>query len=353
MPISPTAEGFRATLRRPSFTFAEITWRWVFGSTAIALFFFGLFEYLNTLPVTNGELLFLRSGQPFFIVQAISHILRGSLTRVVASLLLAGSLMSLLWMFAASVGRTVTVRALSTYFRDMAHRLTAPGVTDADSSLDMPASNFMALLRLSFLRIVLGIALILGLVAADIIAGFTSTPKDPQPGLAFFAFLPIATLILLIAWAMNWLLSLAGVFAARNGDSAIDSIDSAVTLCRERTGAVFAVSAWTGMAHLVAFVSATTVASTTLGFVQLLPGRLVLLAVTLVTIAYFAVADWLYMARLGGYVCILDIPEALMKPALWIPAPSLPAPPVQTTIDRDELILSDVPGLASELLLSS
>lgn len=346
MPISPTAEGFRATLRRPSFTFAEITWRWVFGSTAIALFFFGLFEYLNTLPVTNGELLFLRSGQPFFVLQAISHILRGSLTRVVASLLLAGSLMSLLWMFAASAGRTVTVRALSSYFRGMAQRLSGGPDGAPEGSLNLPASNFVALLRLSFLRVVLGIALILGIVGAAIIAGFTSTPRDPQPGLAFFVFFPIAALVLLVAWAMNWLLSLAGVFAARNADSAIEAIDSAVTLCRERTGAIFAVSAWTGMAHLVAFIGATTVASMVLGFVQLLPGRLVVLVLVLVTIAYYAVADWLYTARLGGYVCILDIPESLMKPALRISAPVPSTPPVQTAIDRDELILSDVPGLA-------
>ncbi len=347
MPISPTVEGFRATLRRPTFSLAEITWRWVFGATAIALFFFGLFQYLNTLPVTNGELLFLRTRQPFFVAQALAHIFRGSLIRAVAALLLAAFLMSLLWIFATSIGRTVTVRALTSYFRDMVSRLTAPSDrNDRAEGSELPSGNFLALLRLSFLRIVLGIALILGLIAADIVAGFASTPKDPQPGLAFFVFLPIAALVLLVAWAMNWLLSLAGVFAVRNGDSAIDSIDSAVTLCRERTGAVFAVSAWTGMAHLVAFVSATTVASTALGFVQLLPGRLVLLAVALVTIVYFAVADWLYMARLGGYICILDIPESLMKPALRIPAPSPTSPPVQTTIDRDELILSDVPGLA-------
>jgi len=260
--------------------------------------------------------------------------------------LLAGSLMSLLWMFAASVGRTVTVRALSSYFRGMTQRLSGDPDPTPDSSLNIPTSNFVSLLRLSFLRVVLGIALILGIFAAEIIAGFTSTPKDPQPGLAFFIFLPIAALVLLVAWEMNWLLSLAGVFAARNGDSAIDAIDSAVTLCRGRTGAVFAVSVWTGLAHLVAFVGATTVASMVLGFVQLLPGRLVVLALALVTIAYCAVADWLYIARLGGYVCILDIPEPLMKPVLRIPAPAPPAPPVQTAIDRDELILSDVPGLA-------
>ena len=74
MPISPTAEGFRTAFRRPSFAIAEITWRWAVGATAALLFFFGFFEYLNTLPVTNGELLFLKSGQPFLISQAIAHI---------------------------------------------------------------------------------------------------------------------------------------------------------------------------------------------------------------------------------------------------------------------------------------
>jgi hypothetical protein len=69
------------------------------------------------------------------------------------------------------------------------------------------------------------------------------------------------------------------------------------------------------------------------------PWRLVLLAVILVTLAYFALADWLYTARLAGYICIAEMPEAL-------PAAPLPPPmPPQTTIDRDELILSDVPGV--------
>src|SRR5215469_15676630 len=100
MPISPTAEGFRAAFRRPSLTLGEITWRWVTGATATALFFFGFFEYLRTLPVTKGELLLLRSGQPYLVSQALAHILRGSLSRVVTSALLAAMLLALLWMVA-------------------------------------------------------------------------------------------------------------------------------------------------------------------------------------------------------------------------------------------------------------
>ena len=103
--ISPTLEGFRAAFRRPGLTFGEILWRWSFGATTVALLLFGFFEYLATLPVTNGELFFLRTRHPFFVAQALAHILHGSLYRAVISLLVAalmlllfvGGVMNLWW----------------------------------------------------------------------------------------------------------------------------------------------------------------------------------------------------------------------------------------------------------------
>jgi len=129
----------------------------------------------------------------------------------------------------------------------------------------------------------------------------------------------------------------------------VGSLVAAVALCRERTGPVFAVSTWTGLVHLIVFVGATTVMSMPLGFASVIPWRLVFAVVIVLTLAYLAVADWLYMARLAGYVCIAETPEALLKPLppapLSIPPP-VAGPPVQTTIDRDEPILSDIPNSA-------
>jgi len=82
-----------------------------------------------------------------------------------------------------------------------------------------------------------------------------------------------------------------------------------------------------------------------LGFVAVVPWRSVVVAIILVTLVYFALADWLYMARLAGYGCIAEMPEALL---LQLPPQPKPAPPVRTSIDRDELILSDLPNLAVE-----
>ena len=357
MAISPTAEGFRAAFRRPSVTLAEIMWRWTAGATAAALFLFGLTEYLSTLPVTNGELLFLRTRHPYLVGEAIAHILRGSLNRVVISSLFAALMLGVLWIVAASVGRIATVRGLLEYFRrDAVRSVSAGGIPhdgerDVASNVSTKVAPLTALLRINFLRAAVAVAAVCGFMGASILAGFASPDANPQPGLAFFLFLPLAAMICWVWWALNWLLSLSGMFAVRDGEDAVGAISAAGTFCRERTGAVFAVSTWTGLAHLVAFVGASVVVSVPLGFAGVLPWRLIVLGIVFVTVAYFAVADWLYMARLAGYVCIAETPEALLRPVPPAPTvlPHVAGPPVQTTIDRDEPILSDVPNLAVEM----
>jgi len=354
MSISPTLEGFRAAFRQPSLTLGEIVWRWTAGATATTIFLFGLFEYLGTLPVTSGELLFLRTRHPYLVAQAITHILRGSLSRAVMAGLLAVLMLGLLWIVAASLGRIATVGSLLDYFRKRLAGEGSPSAVDVAGNISENVNSFSVLTRLSFLRAVVALAAILGFAGAAILAGFVSPSTDPQPGVAFLLFLPLAGLIWLAWWALNWLLSLAGVFAVRDGEDVMGAISAAVGFCRERTRAVLAVSVWTGLAHITAFVGATTMVSMPLGFAGVLPWRLVVLGVMFVTVAYFAVADWLYMVRLAGYVCIAETPEVLLKGAPLEPiAPTgglqaTPSPPIQTTIDRDEPILSDVPNFPVE-----
>lgn len=339
--VSPTMEGFRAAFRRPSLTLAEVIWRWSVGITAAVLFFFGLFEYLDTLPVSNREMFLLRTRQPYLVGQVIAHILRASVGRAVLSAVLAAMLMMLLWMIAASLGRIATVRYLLDYFRARFDAVVGISSTGKKEPGRASASSMGTLLRLHFLRAVVVVAAGLCFVGAAILAGLASPDSDPQPGIAFALFMPIALLIGLVAWGLNWFLSLAAIFAVGDGEDAVGAMSAAAGICRERTGAVFAVSSWTGLAHLVAFGTATTLVSFPLGLAGVLPARLMFAVVLLVTLVYFAVADWLYMARLAGYVCIAEMPEAVSAPL----PPAVPPAPVQTTIDRDEAILSDIPGL--------
>ena len=352
MPISPTAEAFRAGFRRPSLTFAEITWRWVVGATATLLFLFGLIEYLDTLRVTSGDILFLRTRNPFLVSQAIAHILHGSVSRALLSLLVATMLLALLWMIAASLGRIATIEAMIEYFR---LRLAAFSESAGAPCLGGVARRgistgawkpgcFTNLLRLNFLRVAVIVAEVMGFAGALLLAGFASTPAHPRPGLAFLVFLPVVSVVCIVGYELNWLLSLAAVFVVRDGDDAVESIESAVELCRERTRAVFAVSTWTGLAHFIAFAGASTVVAFLIGLTGLLSWRAVVLIVILLTLLYLAVADWLYTVRLAGYVCIAEMPDALLAPPPIIPPPPIP----DETIDRDELILSDIPNALVE-----
>ena len=339
---SPTIQGFRTAFRRPSLTFAEISWRWVIGATAAALFFFYCIEYLNTLPVNKADETLLSTRHPALVGHAIAHILSGSLNRAVLAAFLAALALSLLWIIVASVGRLATVRALFDYFR------TDVMYFSADTPGRQQPRPIPALITLNCLRVVLFLAVILALGSAAILVSFVSTSTNPLPGLGIILFLPAAALICIVGWMLSWWLTLAGIFAVRDGEDALASISTAVTFSREHLGAVFAVSTWTGLAHLVAFSLATSVVAFPLTLAQVVPGRLVIAGIILVTLAYFAIADWLYMARLAGYVFIAGMPTALAGASLP-PAPlSGGNQHVETSIDRSESILSDLPNLATE-----
>src|ERR1700736_3063417 len=242
--ISPTLEGFRAAWRRPSLALAEITWRWTVGATTFALLLFGFFEYLRTLPVSNGDLLFLRTKQPVFIAQAISHILRGSLDRAALAAVLAALAVCFAWIVAASIGRDLTLRALLEYFasrRDGAENFAS--VDDGAYSQDRAARTrpLRTLFGLNFFRVAAVLAAVLALQGAAILARFASSPEHPRPGMVFLIFLPLAGLICMAAWSLNWILSLAAIFAVRNRTDALGSLSCAVGLCRQRLGAIVAV----------------------------------------------------------------------------------------------------------------
>src|SRR5262249_25549310 len=153
-------------------------------------------------------------------------------------------------------------------------------------------------------------------------------------------------------WSVvNWFLSLASVFTIEHGCDAFGSVAAAVDLCRSRTSSVLAAGTWFGIAHVVAFFVASSVVAFPLAFAGVLPLGVVLGGVLLVTLLYFAVADFLSVGRLAAFVAILELPPApVVAPAPAPPQRPLPAAraPLATSIDRDEVILCDVLADAAE-----
>jgi hypothetical protein len=83
--------------------------------------------------------------------------------------------------------------------------------------------------------------------------------------------------------------------------------------------------------------------------IQIAPTRLVFAAIAIIALLYFALVDWLYVARLAGYLCIAENPIAsLAVPLPPVEADGGNAAQYETSVDREEPILSDLPNLALE-----
>ena len=335
---SPTLEGFRAIFRRPSFGLAEIAWRWSFGAAACLLLAFSFFEYLDTLPVSNGDLLLLRTSQPILISRAVLHIFRGSTFRVVETAAVLLLTLGTAWIVIASLGRAATLKALLAHFRK------------GDVSTPNRSWRLRSLFGLNFFRLGATLAATVGCLAAVLLGGSVSRPSDPAPGGALLIIMTV-TMLVWLAWStLNWFLSLAPIFVVADGQNTFGSIAAAVDLCQTRPGSVFAAGTWFGLAHLTAFIVASSVVAFPLGFAPVLPAGVVLGGVLLVTLLYFAVTDFLYIGRLAAYVAIVEMPNAPVSAAIAPPQPphglTYQDPNLQSSpaVDASELILSDVPA---------
>lgn len=329
--------------RRPSLGLAEISWRWSLGFAAGILLFFSFVEYLDTLPVSDADLLLLRSHQPFLISHAILHIFSGSGPRLVAAGLVLIFAMTLAWIGTASFGRGATLKGLVDHFGEDKIQSARPNFSAGEG-----ARQFRSLAGLNFFRVGVTLAALVSCVGGLLLAGFASSTADPSPGSATLIFLSMIMLVWL-AWAMlNWFLSLAAIFVVADGRDAFGAVASAVDFCRARTGSVLAAGTWFEVVHVVVFVVASSVVAIPLAFSGVLPAGVILGGVLLVALLYFAIVDFLYVGRLAAYVAVLSFPEqSLVSQTVQSPltdsgSQSSLTPRSGSGIDPDELILSDI-----------
>lgn len=363
---SPTLEGFRAVFRRPSVPLAEVMWRWCFGAAALLLLGFGLLEYFDTLPVSNTDLMFLRSRQPFLISEAVARIFEGSGLRFILATIVLATALAILWILLASIGRSATVDDLLRYVRERAHAPLANSpaarqIPNAQEPVEITSSpwRLRSMAGLHFLRAGLGLAATISCFAVIVFAPLASSKVHPHPAIVFFLLLGFLSAVWLIWSFVSWFLSLASIFVVRDGETSFGALSSAVKFCLNRGGAVAAIGTWFGLTHLVLFFAATSVIAFPLSLVSLLPVGVVVMTIAALTLAYFAIVDTLYVARLAGYVAILEAPpiapvapmmvypEVTPASAIGSQQSALSAASENGMVDQDELILGDTGNTGS------
>lgn len=304
-PVFPVREGFRTAIYRPAVVLAEVAWRWTFGAAALVLTAAALALYLRTLPVSNIELLIFHGHPRFQLAAALAHAIQGGagLLRVVAILIPA---VSALWIVAGSIGRAATLKAL------------------------LPQDDRVSLapqFGLNFLRAGMTLASAIAYLGAAIASANFSFRQDvPRPGVFLAIFLLLVFGITMVRSRVNWFLYLGAIFAARDRRDTMGSIADAAALFRRYPGAFIGTGAIFGVLHGFIFVIALTVALAVSG--SSLPRIAVAVLLSGITLFYCAVCDFLYIARLAGYVALYEgdrtpPPAPVQAVPVWEP-PRLP-----------------------------
>jgi hypothetical protein len=314
---SPFRDGLRTAGRNPGLALAEITWRWAFGAGALAILSAGAARFLSTLKVTDSDLVLLRSRVPSLMAEAVAEIFRGAGGTLLAILAVILPAVAALWVAAATVGRAATLRFL----------LPVEG-----------KATLRAIAGINFLRAALALATLLAYGGAMIVAGLAATRGEGNsPGLFLLVTLALWFVISLLSGTLNWYLSVAPLPAVRERLDTLGAVAETVRFVRRHARQFSGASTAFGLLRLF-FLGATIVLSLIpLALIGTAPGWLVTALLVLITLGYFAVADFLYIARLAAYARIGETsiqPSAVsIQPGAEAPAASPPAPASPTAPD--------------------
>ena len=276
---------------------AEIGWRWTFGLGALILVGAGYLRVAAAITLSDADVAALQSRNSLLISSALLRLWQDAGPGLLRASLIVIPAVLVLWIAAATFGR---VRVLE---------LLLPGCAGSRSA-------FAGVLAANLLRAVGAAAALAVCLLTLVMASFISTrfsPHHDEPNLAaYFLMASVALPIELALWAAaNWFFSLTPIFSVREEQGLLAAAKLAIKSVRQHRAEFFSASSYYGFWRLAALL-ATLALTAGMGWVTtLIAGpRTVLAVVIALSFAYFAVADWLYVARLAGYASLLDkVPE--------------------------------------------
>ncbi|MGA2370168.1 MAG: hypothetical protein ACLPPV_10145 [Candidatus Korobacteraceae bacterium] len=300
---SPFRDGFAALRHEPVLLAAELTWRWCFGLAAWGLGIIAIALFLDSLRVAPVDQFLLRTLQPQLLENALRHIFRGSLSRFVLEQTVLFLGVTVLWSLAATAGRAATLRRLVAMF----------------SSDEEPQSmhwQFAPIFLLQLLRVLwtmIAVAVGFGVFLYGVVMAQNGHPMRAALALSAGLGVPFLAIVL------NWFFGVAPLFCIRNGADAMEALKQAVDFTAEQAGRLFLLAVgffalrlvWAGTMWL-AFLSP-------LNWIAQIGGRWTMLLMAAVALVYFAGADLLYLARLAGYVSLVEDdshPAPTIEPAM-------------------------------------
>ncbi|MBV9609562.1 MAG: hypothetical protein JO187_08390 [Acidobacteria bacterium] len=322
---SPIREGFSSLGRDSAVVLAEVAWRWAFGAAAIALSGAALLVYLNSLTVSSAELWGLRSRTPWLVVDAVVRILRGSGPRFLLTALLVTFGLSVTWIVVASLGRAATLARLCSDVRNPA---VASELAVATSQSEFPVRphEFRRLVVLHFIRAVFFYATMIAYIGAAIVADRAArSGTEPSLGVYLVIFFLLAIVISFARSRVVWLASVAVIYVVAQGHSVVCALQRAAGLYTRRPGQITRINTIIGLMHFVIFMVASFMSVSAFVLFGEVPAGVVIVAIALIALLYFASADFLHIARMAAYVSLIEGEDSTLAPHPSVPDPARPA----------------------------
>ncbi len=290
-------------VRQPALVFGEVAWRWAFGAAAWTLVIIAIHRILARVDITQAELLIARRSDVFLIADACARIVVQVLPQLGRECLVLAPAIAVLWIAAATLGRAITLNGLvaEPVIRSEASRDFGDAVSNAPGAFASPPAartHFGYLTLLHLLRAVFTLFALIAFFGALFLTGLAMPVQNPATG-ALVGIL-VAAVIAFFWSIMNWFLALAPIWIVRDGHTALRSIADSVDLYRRSPGPYAGIASWFGLLRGATFVAAFAAA---LIASQARPATSIVLCLVIALI-YFAVADFLYVARLAAFVAL-------------------------------------------------
>jgi hypothetical protein len=280
---NPITQGLSAVTRDPAIFLVEILWRWSFALLACLLVVGVGLTLLGPLHMGKAWDSAWQSRDPQKMAQLIVAVVLFLGIKVITIAVIGVPLaIALIWCILSALGRFVTVKRLR------------EGLTSL---------RFRSIFVLQLLRGLVGWFSFVLLLAATVGEMLIAT-HGPQPDLLLYYLMMLPSVVLISTFwlTVNWYLSLAAIFG-RDGQSFRGALRQARQTVRQQrsdfagTGFVFL------LFRTVILLIATAICGLASGMAGTAPQSYFVLLMV-VSLAYLAIADFLYMARMAAYLAL-------------------------------------------------
>ncbi len=270
----------------------ELLWRWSFGLGLLALCFFAYAHLRQAVLLSDADQIALSGQDPLAMAEAARNVIAEAAPLLLHTFGQIFTLASVLWIASAALGRGVITRLI-------VRRLAG----DYGLAIAADSARWASFAFLMFARVLMLLILVIGYLGGVAIAGVVSPPGQNLllSSLIVFASLALAA----VAWSyVNWVLSLAPIFVARDALSPMESVIESIAFIRRNYPRLRAISLWNGTARGVIATLICIAGIATAALRLALPPWAISGVLAVETLAYLVVSDVFLLARLAAYSAV-------------------------------------------------